>query len=171
MDARIRSAAYPRQTTRTDLAIDLAVQDLANTNLLGTTAPRLILVLTDGYSDIPSNTLSSSTNANSNGIITFAVGIGSSVNINELLSIAEKPNRLITTTDFDSLLELTFTINSQTCKVPQTPAFGQTVKDVVGVKEKRFFQYPVPSEGLTVILTDTTGRSRGFYSCRFYSCV
>jgi hypothetical protein len=168
MDARIRSAPYPGMSTRTDLGIDDAVVQLQNSNLLGTTAPKIILVLTDGHSDDNSLTVASAANAETAGIATFAVGIGSNVDINELIAIAgNNPARVLSAGDFDSLIELIFTINSQTCKVPQTPSFGQVVKDAVAVKEKRFYKYAIPSTGLTVTLQDTTGRSRGFYSYNF----
>jgi len=168
MDDRIRNAVQPQSTTATHLAIDDAVRELQNSNLLGTTAPKVILVLTDGHSNNNADTVVSAGKAKAAGIATFAVGIGSNVDRNELIQIAgDDENRVISTSNFDALLELTFTINSETCKVPQTPQFGQTVKDVVGVLEKRFFKYPVPSNGLTVTLTTQTGRSRGFYSYNF----
>ena len=83
--------------------------------------PRVGVVITDGYSNSFSATVTAAQNAHDDGITLFAVGIGSNFNSNELDAIASDPSYVSTITGFDpSQFEaLQTTITNEACTSKQ----------------------------------------------------
>ena len=98
----ILGIAYLGGGTSTDLAIDRARDEFRKNGR--STAKHILIVLTDGQSRIPGDTLSQAQLAKSEGIEIFSVGIGSGVNINELNGIASDPDstHVLTVSDFSA---------------------------------------------------------------------
>lgn len=80
----------------------------------------MVVVLTDGASSLPQETIKSAQKLHNQSLSVFVIGIGSSVNRGELIHIASKPsclyvNYLINFTEFKSLTSI---IVSRTCRAP-----------------------------------------------------
>ena len=92
--------------TSTHLAIDLLRTDGFNSTNGGRpqsqAIPRVAVVITDGQSSSPTATATAAESAHNEGIIIFAVGVGSGVNNNELEAIASDSSYVSTLTGFDT---------------------------------------------------------------------
>ncbi|CAL1547479.1 unnamed protein product [Lymnaea stagnalis] len=98
----IRALQYPDEQTRTDLAIDEAV-NMFNRLGRGGSVPKLMMVITDGASTVPSQTQVSAARAKAQNITIFAVGVTNQVDVKELQALASKPEQVIITADFTTL--------------------------------------------------------------------
>jgi len=113
ISSTILATPWEAGNTYTNLAIDLAVQQLTSTPRA---VPLNMVVLTDGESTVPSATIASANAANALGIRVFSVGITPSVNQQELLTIAgNDPNRVFTTVNFDELVKLLAPLSLKIC--------------------------------------------------------
>jgi len=113
IEVSITAAYQPRGETNTSGGIDTAVEELGR---YSTGIPRVLVVLTDGYSSNTSATFASAAAANEVGITGFAVGIGS-YSTAELYAIANNdPKRIFTTDTFDNLIHLIAPLGYQICQ-------------------------------------------------------
>ena len=100
----INALPYTDGGTNTVAAIDLLRTDGFNSTNGGRpqsqAIPRVAVIITDGHSADPT---AAATAAHNEGIIIFSVGVGSSVNNDQLQAIASDPSYVSTLTDFDSL--------------------------------------------------------------------
>ena len=91
--------------------------------------PRITIVITDGYSNSFSQTVSAAQQLHNEGIIVFAIGIAGA-NINELNGIASDPSYVSFISSFDAnlLANLQVTISNEACvgKLDFTPTL-QTI--------------------------------------------
>lgn len=78
--------------TNTAAAINLAHQQLIQNGRQG--VPHGVVVITDGMSNDKDATIQAAVNAKANGIEIFAVGVGSSLDIDELNSVASDPDSI-----------------------------------------------------------------------------
>lgn len=113
ISAAILGASYEAGVTYTNLGIDAAVDEFTNSPRA---VPRNIVVLTDGASTDHSATLLSAGDAANDGIRVFTVGIGSSIDQQELVDIAdENQNRVYNTGNFDDLIQLLNPLSQALC--------------------------------------------------------
>ena len=80
--------------------------------------PRVGIVLTDGKSNQPAMTIMAAMHAHSADITMFAIGVGSSVDLDELQAIASEPTcmHLFLLSGFDEMAALTSQIEKRTCE-------------------------------------------------------
>ncbi|XP_059152265.1 collagen alpha-4(VI) chain-like isoform X1 [Physella acuta] len=98
----INNLTYPDEQTRTDLAIDRAIE-MFSTQGRGPSVPKLLMVITDGASTKPLLTQSSAATAKARNITIYAVGVTAQIDRNELESMASKKETVVTTNDFTTL--------------------------------------------------------------------
>nr|XP_034327350.1 collagen alpha-3(VI) chain isoform X2 [Crassostrea gigas] len=112
---------YSAGSTHTSEAILYAVQH-SFTHAAGDRplVPNFLFVVTDGRSTFPSNTTGAANLAHQAGIITFAIGIGSSVSRQELQDIATSPQHVFQVPDFNVLSKLHSELTTKICEVPKT---------------------------------------------------
>ena len=130
----IDNLPYNGGGTNTAAAIDLLRQSgFTSTNggrPESQAIPRVGVIITDGYSNSYSTTVSAAQNAHDDDITLFAVGVGGNVNNNELDAIASDPSYVSTITGFDSsqfeALQTTITNEACTSKLPSTPCVAYT---------------------------------------------
>ena len=81
--------------------------------------PRIAIVVTDGRSNIKASTIAAAQMAHSENILSYAVGVGSSVDMTELSAIASDPDsqyvRLLQQFSISELRSLQETLNSEAC--------------------------------------------------------
>ena len=81
--------------------------------------PRIAIVVTDGKSNDPPTTIAAAEIAHSEGILSYAVGIGDNVNMTELSVIATDPDsqyvRSVAEFSTSELKSLQETLNNQAC--------------------------------------------------------
>ena len=118
----IATIPYSGGGTNTDAAILTCIQQF-NTSYgarpVSSGIPRIAIVVTDGQSSSPTATIAAAEMAHSEKILSYAVGVGSNVDMTELSAIASDPDsqyvRLLqqfSTSDLQSLQE---TLNSEAC--------------------------------------------------------
>ncbi len=114
LNSEILNAPYMAFQTLTQLGIDSAVSEyLASTR----TVTKNLVIITDGASNNPSATLTSINNAKSQGIRTFAVGIGPDTSNTELLALAGgDPDHLFNASTFDDLTDLLNPLKEVVCE-------------------------------------------------------
>uniref|UniRef100_A0A8W8N3Y2 VWFA domain-containing protein n=1 Tax=Magallana gigas TaxID=29159 RepID=A0A8W8N3Y2_MAGGI len=130
---------YSAGSTHTSEAILYAVQH-SFTHAAGDRplVPNFLFVVTDGRSTFPSNTTGAANLAHQAGIITFAIGIGSSVSRQELQDIATSPQHVFQVPDFNVLSKLHSELTTKICealsssvlcsnKLPRCEVYGRTV--------------------------------------------
>ena len=164
MKDKIESSDYPGESTRTDLGIDDGTRILSNvTTKVG--VPKVMAVFTDGNPDSVPWTLQAVNSATRSNITIFGIGIGSSIDYNNLLQMAKTPQRVLSITSYEALSQSFQQINSQTCRVPQNPEIGKRVdNDQLARNEKRYFKFAIPEKGITVKIEVNKGKTTGYYS-------
>ena len=85
--------------------------------------PRIAIVVTDGMSNEgggPPATIAAANTIHDNNILAFAVGVGDSIDMDELNAIASDPSsqyvRLLSDFDINELRELQESLNSEACQ-------------------------------------------------------
>lgn len=108
---------YSAGSTHTSEAIIYAVQH-SFTHAAGDRplVPNFLFVVTDGHSNSPTNTTEAANLAHQAGIITFAIGIGSSVSQQELQDIATSPQHVFLVPDFNALSKLQSELTTKICE-------------------------------------------------------
>lgn len=161
MIAAINAAAYPGGGTDTNEAIRQAVLDM-QAAAAKPGIPKVLTVLTDGQSGTGVGNIELARQA---GITSFGIGIGTGIGQAELLQIAQNdPNHVFALTDFDALAEFFKRLNEETCSLPQKPSFNSTTADELEGRERRYYEYPLGPEGLTVQVGALLGQVDGYYS-------
>ena len=120
----INNLPYTGGSTNTSDALDLLHQQgytQANGGRQQSQAvPRIAVVITDGYSNNYTATVSAATSVHNERITVFSVGVGGNVNNAELDVIASDPSHVLTLTGFDTsefdALQTTITYEACTCK-------------------------------------------------------
>lgn len=113
----LNTIQYSGGSTHTSEAILYAVQQsfthASGDRLL---APNFLFVITDGQSNSHSATKEAANLAHQAGIITFAIGIGSSVSRQELQDIATNPQHVFQVPAFDALSKLQSELTTEICE-------------------------------------------------------
>lgn len=127
-----------------------------------TGVPKVMVIFTDGNPDSVDLTRLAADRAKKSNITIFAIGIGSSIDQNNLKEMASQESYVIPVSSYEDLIEFTDKINSKTCSVPQTPDIGYKVEnDELGKNEKRYFKFPIPSGGITIKIDNSMGKIQG----------
>ncbi|RUS87535.1 hypothetical protein EGW08_004711, partial [Elysia chlorotica] len=96
---------YPDQETRTDLAIEVAI-DMFQMDGRGGNVPQVLIIATDGASTIPARTLAVADEAKRRGIQVYVVGVAGArneIDLNEMQAVASSPDKVLVTPDFQTL--------------------------------------------------------------------
>jgi receptor-type tyrosine-protein phosphatase Q len=123
--------------------------------------PRVVIVITDGYSNSFSATISAATSLHNAGIIVFAIGI-SGANQAELNGIASQPSYVsfISSFNINQLNALQISISQESCVASPDLSIDQTVDDTVTGGEVKYVNYPLPNnnnQGITIVLNVSNG--------------
>ncbi|XP_019848705.1 PREDICTED: LOW QUALITY PROTEIN: uncharacterized protein LOC105316719 [Amphimedon queenslandica] len=122
--------------------------------------PRVGIVITDGYSNSYSATLTAASNVHNARIIVFAIGIAGA-NQNELDAIASQPSYVSFVSSFSLALlnSLQFTLSQESCVASPKIELNSTVTDNIGSGQTKYLNYPLPNntQGITVVLNVTNG--------------
>ena len=161
LKSRIAGTIQSNGGTATNFALDAAINMLSKKKRIG--VPQIIALFTDGGS---SNDISTQVSKlRSSNYTTFTVGIGSSINYNELIDIAGNPNQVFNVSSSSILQDFISTLEQISCETPQILNLGQMVNDTLVSEEFRYYYFSIPStRGLNVIEKDLNGSTRVFYS-------
>jgi len=178
----VRRITYTAGGTNTHLAIDEMVQkSYTETNgarPLKNGHPRVGIVVTDGQSTDPPLTVKSALRAHDADINMFAVGIGSSLNLEELDVIASDPKcvQRIILSDFTEVESLKYAIEKRTCEAPViiSPDVNSTIESRLLAGGSQNCRIKVPLNGTTIEILTNDGQatfytsSSGFPSVDYY---
>jgi uncharacterized protein YegL len=122
LEATVKVIPYPAGYTYTGLALAQAREILTNASRGARviTIPKMIIIVTDGYSNMPWNTTITEANLiHAAGINVVAIGVGSAVNMTELEAFASEPtiDNIYPLANF-SLGSITSKIEQSACEVP-----------------------------------------------------
>jgi uncharacterized protein YegL len=122
LEAAVMVIPYPAGLTYTGLALAEARAILTNParGARVITIPKMIVIVTDGYSNMPWNTtIAEADLVHAAGINVLAIGVGSAVNTTELLAFASEPEaeNVYPLANF-SLGSITSKIEQDACEVP-----------------------------------------------------
>ena len=87
----IMNVQYRATTTNTGHALELATKELQSSSRFGPELPGIIILFTDGQSTNPNTTTAAATTAKAMGMQILVIGIGPSINLDELRDIASDP--------------------------------------------------------------------------------
>lgn len=113
----INTKTYNAGGTNTGSAINATVAKIIAANYPNG-LPKILAVLTDGISNDP--VLASSNYARSKGITLLSVGIGSNVNVAQLIEIAGDPTNYIQISSYADIPKLADFISNYFCKTITT---------------------------------------------------
>ena len=141
----IQSIGYPNGGTFTGAAITYAHTNGFNSSFgarpKSAGVARILIVATDGKSgdDVkpPSET------ARKDGINIFSLGIGSGVNSDELLEIADTPSQVYYVDQFSGLSRITFLIRTASCKARAIVGVAEPVVTSVTPDERKFLSVSI----------------------------
>lgn len=88
----LMSVRYRATTTNTADALELAANEIQSSSRFGPELPGILILFTDGQSNDPSATAVAAMAAKALGMRILAVGIGPSINLNELRGVASDPD-------------------------------------------------------------------------------
>ncbi|KAI1286366.1 Collagen alpha-1(XII) chain [Halotydeus destructor] len=164
MNRLIMGASYPDSSTNTAAGMTLGYRHL-NSATSRNGASKVMMVFTDGNANTGADVATTSRLAVGYNITTIAVGIGSSIARDQLLTIAgQDSGRVFDMTSYQALLEAFKYFAGVVCSVPEKPAIDDVIQDKVSMKEKRFYEYMVRNEGVTVNINVSMGEITGYYS-------
>ena len=113
---------YSRGGTNTQAGLDTLIAQFSTT--FGARPrvdgiPRIAVVVTDGRSNSPSATIAAAKRVHASNILTYAVGVGSNLNMDELNAIATDPDsqyvRLLSAFNVNELRDLQESLSRQAC--------------------------------------------------------
>lgn len=161
-----KTAIYPDAGTRTDLGINHAIEMfIRSPNAQDNGVPKIMIVFTDGESNSESDMNGAVARIRKNNINSLSIGIGPSINPAELLQIAlDDQNKVFQLADFAALQDFLQKISSVTCEAHQEPTLNTTYEDTLKRLEKRFYHLKIPSEGMTINVTEINGKTKGYWS-------
>ena len=125
--------------------------------------PRVAIVLTDGESTDPPQTIEEAMKVHDSEITVFAIGVGKELNMEELTAIASEPTcmHLILLDDFEEVESLSYTIQDRTCDAPIIVGPGENGtewKDLLPPGFDQNCKIKIPIGGATVKLDALTGK-------------
>lgn len=123
-----------RGGTRTDLALEKAQAMMTKDGRKD--VPHLVIVMTDGKSDLPGETQVAAQLLKNHGISTFAVGIGESVDHEELKGIASQEDYVFTVNTFDALVTLKTLLAKEACSVEVIMQADDSMDNINDVDEQ-----------------------------------
>ena len=102
--AAIDNIPYPGGSSHTEHALKFARLQ-AFTTKYGDRAdvPNVLILLTDGQSTVPTETVKEAELVHKAGITVYAVGIGNTIDMSELQMIASSPDKVLSVANFDAL--------------------------------------------------------------------
>ncbi|CAG2116861.1 unnamed protein product, partial [Medioppia subpectinata] len=161
--AKVDGMVQPRSGTNTRAGM-IGAEDIFKASAQRLGVPKQIMVLTDGQSNDgvqPAPGL-----AKAMGIQTMAWGVGSGVNQKELLEIANgDPDSVDLINNYDSLFEKTYKFKTMKCSMAQKPPVGTEVADKLLKGKKRFYNYKLGANGITVnVGNKNSGQVTGYFS-------
>lgn len=143
----ILGAPYLRHTTNTYLGINAAIDEFNSSPRL---VPLNLVVITDGVSTNPSLTIAAANTTASMGVRAFSVGIGNSINQQELRDIAGgNGSRVYTTNDYDELSEVLNPLSLQVCENESLPPLGPTTTSpttIATTEPRRYFLFLITNK-------------------------
>ncbi|XP_014783160.1 uncharacterized protein LOC106878459 [Octopus bimaculoides] len=140
MIQKIRSMGYNGGGTETSTGINAVVNDVFSLNngaKLMKDAPRVLVLVTDGQSNNRAQTVAAANIAKQQGIEIFSVGVGSNVDNDELLQVAETCSRVFSLATFDDMDNFLHELIKNACgakstiEIPDIPSnsTNSTIKD------------------------------------------
>ncbi|XP_050409287.1 collagen alpha-5(VI) chain [Patella vulgata] len=116
---RIGKIGYRGGRTNTAEALSFLRTKVFTQDQVRQGVPRIAIVLTDGLSNYPDETVRESKELHLNGITVFVIGIGNQTDTNELKAIASNPDSeyAFHVNNFDALYSVKKTLAVKTCKV------------------------------------------------------
>jgi len=121
MKADIKSIKQMRGETYTDDALRMARTQMLSPQRIRPYIPHIAIVITDGESNNPDKTAIEAEQMRSENIQIFAIGVGPSVNKNELLAIASSPDLVFEVDDYGALDGLKQILAWKACQVSTLP--------------------------------------------------
>lgn len=115
--ARLNSIPYHSGSTHTDKGLQYARLFHTSGTSYGRryNASQIVVVLTDGQSTNPTNTITQAKRLHATGAKVFAIGIGNNVNSHELHNIADNPHHVFQVSGFDALNGIQYELNQAAC--------------------------------------------------------
>lgn len=124
-----------------------------------TGVPNNMVIFTDGAPNDPAAAKSAADQAKKSNITIFAIGIGSSIDQENLKQMASRDSYVIPVSSYEDLIDFNDIINSKACSVPQT---SKTMKnDELKKKEKRYFKFELTCKGITIKINSSMGKVEG----------
>ncbi|CAG5134012.1 unnamed protein product, partial [Candidula unifasciata] len=112
----ILSISYPGGATDTAAALQLARQAaFATSNGARPGVPKIVIVCTDGQSNDPNATAIEAANLKNSNVLVLSIGIGVSVNKEELETIATFPADVFVVIDYNQLLSIVYDYSEMIC--------------------------------------------------------
>ncbi|KAH3753954.1 hypothetical protein DPMN_188609 [Dreissena polymorpha] len=121
LNAKIRNVEHPTGiATNTAMGIAHVTQTLKEQPRTRANAPKIMIVITDGTSVNPAETIRQAQDAKASGITIIAVGIGNTAFVEELREISSSPQHYYQAPDFDTLRGIETQIRNIICRVVTT---------------------------------------------------
>ncbi|CAG5131625.1 unnamed protein product, partial [Candidula unifasciata] len=118
---KLVNATYQNSTTNTHLALLKAVELFSVENGGREGAKKAAIVVSDGLSTDPGETLKAASVMRGLQIAVFTLGVGSQADEDELVAVATKPENAFTVANYSALISLAIPVSSSVCTEPIPP--------------------------------------------------
>lgn len=134
--------------------------------------PKVILTITDGYSNKPSDTKKQADLIKRREFNMISVGVGKGVKLTELLHLSSTPNDQYSVDDFDKINDIIYEISKTTCEQPAEVKLATNVSINIEKNSYKYFKFQVEKDSstqtylarFTVEMNEIDGSSDLFYS-------
>lgn len=124
--------------TATGLALDAAFEQFKKT--YRPAVPKIVVLFTDGYSNFGPKPIPIADKIKADGTEIFVLGIGNSINAQEIAAISSGSNYVMRVSNYQQLYSVVNEITIKTCDVAAFLIPGQKASIEAGPNEKRNFQ-------------------------------
>ncbi len=160
--AQIKQIPYLQGATATGDAIRTGIKYFQE-NQAGTAAPRIMFLLTDGWSNQGENVSTAIRDMKVADVNCFAVGVGSDVRLDELRIIASRPENVYNVSSFSQLGGILDDLNKEACYSPAIVGLNKTVSVKLQENITYFSTIYDPTTGATFYFTLNSSSSLQVY--------
>lgn len=110
---------------------------------------RVVIVITDGNSNNPSDTATAALQMREAGITVYAIGVGA-ITYSELLNIAGTPNNVFTPDTYQDLINILTSVKKTACSTPGQSSVDVDTKVNLVEKQYKFFMTNFNENGIKI---------------------
>lgn len=163
----VKNMRYIASGTATHLALqevrDNVFKEQFGMRPASASIPKVLILITDGVSDNPNETLKVATTIKQGGVTFFSVNVGKNLNVKDLEMLASDNETLFIVDDYSKMIDILGELRKTMCGQPTTVGFGNEVNFASEKDIYKYFKINLMNKtldrGLTIKLKPVKGNA------------